>query len=459
MHRVLALLLTTFILTLPASTFAQPLDWPTLYDTSITPDLNVKLQQSDWNLILNDTTFDIEVPALFWAAQDGFESAILVSIRRKSATPINGKVSFKIDINEYNGDDPRAVSKWHNVKKLSLENGDDMDVVSEGLAWYIHSLAQNENIYPQAHHPGMANWASLTVHLANNCVEPCGAFDMGDTKTVLEPMIYLSVEQPDKQFLKNRNQWFSEETWLYKQDSASLIPEIKEAGCDPESDNSPIFNALTCTPFVQGSKTKGRKKSTLESCDLALVNDLIDMRLMLAQGAVDAFTGSPDSLFSHEKNFYIVDYASEGTCTDLPGVADDLNRQKRLHFSWDLDSAISNVNQNIYGKLSKHRGKLQLNQTGYQEQLLINDPYQGVFFRTQYNENLLRLTDLTVIQKAQQFLTDVEPILTPLLLADPNSKINNPTAHFNSLRTWLSNRAGIVRGQVCADDTSLPGCN
>ncbi len=40
-----------------------------------------------------------------------------------------------MDINEYVDG-----QTWHDLKKLSLENGDDQDVVTEGLSWYVHRL-------------------------------------------------------------------------------------------------------------------------------------------------------------------------------------------------------------------------------------------------------------------------------------------------------------------------------
>ncbi|MEK9776740.1 MAG: hypothetical protein VW339_11465, partial [Quisquiliibacterium sp.] len=137
-------LCSSAFLSFNAQALDSSLDWPALYGTNVVPDLHIKIRTTDWATILADETFEIEVPALLWASQDGDtaqQEAYLVSIRRKSATPINGKVSFKIDINEYEDMDGRAKSKWHRVKKLSLENGDDQDVISEGLSWYLHRMA------------------------------------------------------------------------------------------------------------------------------------------------------------------------------------------------------------------------------------------------------------------------------------------------------------------------------
>lgn len=449
--------LTIILLGFSLSAFSLP-DWPDLYDTAIVPELNVKLRQSDWQDILVDETFDIEVPALLWASDEGAEAtAILVSIRRKSATPINGKVSLKIDINEYEGEEPRAVGKWHGIKKLSLENGDDVDVVSEGLAWQIHQLAATESLYPPGHIPGKANWATLTVHLAADCaVQPCG-FEIGETLSILDPMIYLNVEQPDKQYLKNRNLWFSGETWLYKQDEHGLPPEVKEAGCEPEVDDSPATLALDCAPFLPGT---GHTQDTSGApmCDLNLVDRLVDMPLLLAQGAADALAGNPDGVFTHVKNFYAVDFSTEGSCSSLPTGMDGIERQKRLHFTWDLDEALANKRSSIYGKKRKNRGSTIFNQNGYQNQLLVNQEPQGIFFRKQFNENVITLTEDGFIQIVHNFLDEMEALLSSHLIADPNSKVSNPSGHFRGLKSYMTNRAEIIREEVCADAPSLQGC-
>ena len=73
-------------------------DWPSLYDPLTVPTFNITMSDADWETVKADTTFDIEVPAKFFA--DG-EDPIVVSVRRKSATALGDKVSLKIDINEY----------------------------------------------------------------------------------------------------------------------------------------------------------------------------------------------------------------------------------------------------------------------------------------------------------------------------------------------------------------------
>ena len=158
----------------------QAQDWPAVFDPLQLMTLNLQMEPADWETIRHDLTYDIEVQALLWA--DG-EVPILVSARRKScfALPSDSdpqKVSLKIDINEYVDG-----QKWHKLNKLSLENGDDVDVVAEGLAWQLHRLASGPEGYGYAYPAAMANWARVYVN---------GQY-IG---------LYLNVEQRDKQFLK-----------------------------------------------------------------------------------------------------------------------------------------------------------------------------------------------------------------------------------------------------------------
>ena len=98
-------------------------------------------------------------------------------MRRKSADALGDKVSLKIDINEY------VDQQWNGIKKLSVENGDDVDVVAEGYAWYLNRVAAESST--SGYNPGLAAWVKLVVN---------GEY-VG---------IYVNVEQPDKTFLKNR---------------------------------------------------------------------------------------------------------------------------------------------------------------------------------------------------------------------------------------------------------------
>jgi hypothetical protein len=375
--------------------------YPAVYDTNRVLHLNMTMDPGDFSTIQNDTTFDIEVPTQFWA--DG-DDPILVSVRRKSADPINGKVSYKVDINEY------VDQRWNSLNKLSLENGDDQDVVSEGFAWYMHRVASGLPSYS----PGLASWTTVTIN--------------GQSQG-----IYLNVEQVDKQFLRNRGLWKSGQTWLYKQDDIGL-PEFEEG----PTEVSPTMAVLGFEPFAPVSG-KGKKNQANDPPAgwQAIVEDNINMDAMLTLGAVNAFTGNPDELFNKGKNFFWADFAD--------GYAPANSNGERMYFPWDLDSAIHSTTASIYGQ---EKGRNRLEQGPYQE-VLLNDPQ----FRGQYNQIMLDLLEGPLsVESLTSFLDEVEPILTPYLEADANSKVSGDVAgHFNGLRQWVVQRHANVLGQVLSD--------
>jgi hypothetical protein len=393
------------------------LDWPGLYDPFTVLNLHLDLVDGDdLDIILNDTTYDIEVPAWFWA--DGEEShKILVSIRRKSATAIpneladweNKKVSFKVDINEYYEDDPRAVKTWHGIKKLSLENGDDQDVVTEGFSWYLHRLASNSGLDYQS---GLASWINLHID-----GKPMG--------------VYVNVEQPDKQYLKNRELWEGgDDTWLYKMSSIDS-PEAKEA---PEDDSenvidSPESETLCYKPF----KDKGRCDTPSDFKDQ--LNSNINMEGMLTLGAVSAFHYSPDDLFSKGKNFYY---------TDASG-------RKREYMQWDLDSAFGSMdpNTNMYNQATKGRHDV------YEKSLV---EAGDAPFREEYNDVIKYLLDDDGPFDESKLLADLkafEILLGPSLELDPNSK--DAADSFSTLAAYVTARIASMRGQLPAGPPLPPG--
>lgn len=460
------------------------LDWPAFYDPAAIRNLHIKIKRPDWDTIRADDTYEVEVPALFWTEQEEEENAFLVSVRRKSATPLlppGGvgpvKVSFKIDINEYELEDPRAHGSWHKLKKLSLENGDDVNVVAEATAWYLHRLAARSTansfpngaipgvanpdalpvIYPGGHLPGLANWATLTAHVvcsddgSGGCL-PQGAYEFDGDETEEPQGVYVNVEQPDKQFLKNRGLWESNTTWLFKQDypTSTLLPEVKEApdSCDPTVGDclSPGRAALWCAPFVPVSNT-GRKKSQLTVCNKDTIEQWVNMPILLATGAINAFSANPDELLNHEKNFFYVDYQSPDEIND-PG-----KNGRRLHLPWDLDTVFSNGTVGIYGDLSKRRRVTELRQTGFQSILLKDYDAGDLAWCTKYNGFLSAMSwSDEFAAAASAYLEQMKATLVPLLIADPNSKMGgDPEGQIDSLKSWLAARGAVVTGQITAD--------
>lgn len=315
---------------------------------------------------------------------------------------------------------------WSGLTKLSLENGDDVDVVAEGFAWYLNRAAAEVSLSGCA--PGLAAWVRLYVN---------GEY-LG---------VYVNVEQPDKSFLKNRNLYTANGTWLYKAGDIGATYGL-EVG-DPDS---PTTTALCYSPFdaysdgAETGKGKGNGKGkgsdsggtdtgcTVPDGDEAMaleLDSLIDMDAMLTQGAVSAFTMGPDALFSKGKNFYYIDF--------LDG--------RRQYIPWDLDSVFvgNSTEGSIYGTEKRWRGEMILQQSPY-EKVILNNP----FFRTRYEQIMVDLLAGPLHADAQvAFLDELESLLTPALEEDPSNNISGSVAgRFASLRNWASMRAAGIYEQV-----------
>lgn len=418
------------VTTVPGSTC------PAVFDPFQVLNLNLELNDedefgtsngiSDWEEIKADSTLDLEFKANFWA--DG-EEPIVVSVRRKSATPLfdpilnTVKVSLKIDINEFVKQD------WHDLLKLSLENGDDHHVLAEVTAWYMHQ-ASEQDFYGYA--AGCAAWVTMTVYDLKN-------------GTVDGPWVYGSVEQRDKQMLRNRHLFVKDQIVLYEQDGRGSV-EFEEGDF-----NSTTFEALCFEPFESPSEA-GACTNPIDTPDdptlATLLPSQIDMQAMLTLCANEVLAMNYDGWCTHRKNTFYLD--SEVDPVEFPDFANPGNL--RLHFPWDLDAAFANVNSHIYGKA---QGKSKISQRPMQE-IVLNHPD----FRAQFNDILLRLIDDGVVSGAEgplsvnklhTFLAQMEPVLSPLLQADGafQAQVGGTVGdQFQTLRNYISARDAIVRSLI-----------
>jgi hypothetical protein len=147
---------------------------------------------------------------------------------------------------------------------------------------------------------------------------------------------------------------------------------------------------------------------------------MVNMKGLLAMAAVDAFAANPDAIFSHSKNFYFADY---------------LSGAPRLHFPWDLDSALGGgANSNVYAQQSPY------------SDILLDVPQ----FRAQYSQILNDLVcGPLAASQIHEFLDALEPVLSAALAADPNSQIEDPIDEFfDERRTWFAQRVANVTSQI-----------
>ena len=231
--------------------------------------------------------------------------------------------------------------------------------------------------------------------------------------------VYTNVEQPDKTFLRNRNLWVPNQSWLYKQ--GEIGPPEVEAG----SGNSPTFTALSYQPFQASPAPPAGYVTQVQS--------LIDMDQMLTVGAVNAFTANFDELLTKGKNFWFADFdggASGG---------------KRLYFPWDLDAGTRRENR------QQHLPRPQ--------QYAFRVPavhYRKPGVPRQYNQIMLDLLNGPLaVAPTLEFLDQLEASLTPSLLADQYNGFGNTPAdvagEFDRIRGWMTARHANVLQQVQAD--------
>lgn len=393
--------------------------WPEVFDPTVLRTLHIEMSDVDWQIVQNDLTFDIEKPALFWA--DGEElSKLTVSVRRKSADPIPpadgvgpNKIGLKIDINNYV---PGQI--WHGIQKLSLENGDDNNYLTEGIACNIHQMASGPAGY--GYDAWRGNWVKLIVN----------GHDFG---------VYFNAEQLDKTFLENRGLYVYHETWLYQYRGAYSF--TLEIGWD-DYPRSPAVNALCFRPFRHENDPLLRPDTYCAAPTgdalVAQLDSLINMQGMLTKAAVNAFVSNPDCLFTHERNSHFLDF----------GLMDG---RKRMYFPWDVDASNFQTNTTIYGS-----------STGYQ-QMIFGNPV----LRERYRVIMCNLINGPLAASNLVALVDrVEPVLLEAIAADPYNKMGTNTiegvsAEFDDLRQKLIARVAGVRAQAqcpaCSNAANLDG--
>lgn len=378
------------VIALPGRLHGQVPGYADLYDPLQVLNLNLEMDPADWSAIKNDDSYTLVKPAYFWADD---ENKIAVSAKRKPNFANGDKVALKIDINEYFSN-----LRWHGVKKLSLENGYDADVASEGFAWYLHRRAAGNG--PDDYKPPLASWVNVTVNGQR----------LG---------LYANIEQVDKTFLRNRDRWVSDQTWLYKQ--GDIGPSELKAG----SGTNPTLETLNYKPFV----TRGPEPPPGYETQ---IQDLIDVEQFLTVGAINAFTSNPDELLNKGKNFFFADF-------DL-----DTEDGKRLYFPWDLDAVLQNTTASIYVTKT---GKM----AAYQK-YIINSPA----FHDQYNQVMLDLLNGPLaVEPCNAFLTELEQALTPSILEDPLSNLGSTpgeiAGNVDKMRNWMRDRHANVLQQVHDD--------
>ena len=425
------LLFLFIVITIVSNSFGFELDWPEVFDPELLLTLNLEMDPAHWQEVVNDMApydddlEEIDRPAYFWAAGEENQK-IYVSVRRKSGDPISpvfgpggDKISLKIDINKYNIEDPNdpaypgepnSVEMWHGIKKLSLENGDDNNVLTEGFAANVHQLASGPKGY--GYDCWRGNWVRLYVN---------GHY-YG---------VYFNAEHLDKTFLKNRNLYTWHQTWLYQyrgEHDFSL-----EIG-DDLNPRSQAVNELNFFPFAFGKSNSplypdaGIVSAPDDATLMTMLDERIDMRGMMAMAAANTFAANPDSLFTHERNSHFLDFDTD----------DPLVSRKRMYFPWDVDAALQSAQTTIFGS-----------NTDYQTLLLKDTTYKPLYDQIMTDLVNGPLSEVNLLA----FIDKIEPVLRDAFAQDPYNKFGSTgyagvDEAFDSLRVWATDRAESVRSQL-----------
>jgi len=414
---VKARIVTVVIIALCCAGSVRAQGWPEVFEPNQFLTVNLQMSTTVWNIIRKDLTFNIQMQASFWA--DG-ESPIVVGVRRKSSSALPNetdpfKVSLKIDFNQY-----VAGQEWHGLRKLSLEMGDDVDPLAEGLACNLHRMAVSPQGY--GYDAWRANWVKLYVN---------GIYRG----------VYVNNEQYDRAFLRNRG--LDNQVWMYKYVDTGYFVLEEGDELHPASDAVldicylPFANAVDPALEPTGGLCLLPDDPNMVISDM---NDWVNMQGMLSYAAVNAFASNPDDIFSYGgHNAFFMDFS------------DGSGRKRRYH-PWDMDQAMQNVTFDIY------TGPEGL--TGYQQAIL------GIpLYRRQYNRIMKDLLNGPLSQTSiNAFMDSMQPILSGALAADtynkfppdpdPNAAVAN---RFASLKTWVSDRTANVLAQVGQDQANLNG--
>ena len=374
---------------------AAAVGWPDIFDPYSVRTIYLEIATQDWDRVRfdqpsQDASWVPEV-AQAWMHGEG-EAALLVSVRRKGESDIPlpssadpRKVSLKIDINAYVPD-----QSWHDLKKLSLENGSSSPL-REGFAWLIHRQAAPLYGYAAA----LSGWVRLFVN--------------GE-----EAGVFTSTEQRDETFLRNHDLYSPTCTWLYKVDGGNLL----ELGVS----NSPAFLNLQFAPFTSGPGGGKKGDTTAPDFDTYLPQ-WIDMRGMLTLAACNAYVENTDSLFTHDgKNTFCVDF-------DPPFP------RTRRYYPWDQDTVINQGTLSIYGAAA--------NSEVYQATILEHGWYGRVY------EHILRELIEGALSAAAltNGLARMEPALTAAFATDPYVYAGGASGEFAALRQWVATRDASIRSQ------------
>lgn len=371
-----------------------------LYNPNQVLELRVEMDPSDWQTLRNSCPDGLckPPPHSYFPAFlecDGI-GPIFVGIRRKNgpADPSEGdpqKVALKIDINEFVPNQTFA-----GRSKLSLENGSDGALVTEGMAWQVYQAA------------GLVVCRSAWVNVYVN----------GDYKG-----LYSNVEQVDKTFLTEHG--LDNGGFLFKVHEQ----RTREAEANPFGFNWYPFDHPTNDPPEEPAPPDWREQATTR----------VNMPHLLAFAAAENFIANTDGVVIKMVNYWYYDWSI------LPGD-DPAGQQPRLYLPWDLDTTMKNQQFDL-PILDSGTGHLQ---QGLIEELEEGgDPYDEPTFQADYLAAYTQLlSGPLALPQVLTIINDIEPIIAAHMDADPYQQTGDAAGEFQRIRDYFQARTEFVLNEL-----------
>lgn len=370
-----------------------------LYDPNQVLNLYVTMDPADWEALRASCPGGIcgPQPYTYYTASLRCEqdAPIQVGIRRKNgkAEPSESdpqKPALKIDIDEFVPE-----QTFHGKAKLSLENGGEDSLVSEGLSWLLHQTAGVV--------ASRAAWVKVHVN--------------GDYKG-----LYIDVEQIDKTFLGDHG--IDDGGWLFKVEQQ----RTREGQPNPFAFNWYPFDHPH-TPPEQPTPPDWQSQASWR----------VNMPHLLTLAALENFIANTDGLIGQMHNYWYYDWSvfPEG-------------QQPRLYLVWDLDTSMRN-NATTYPILGQGAGHLR-------EGVIVGDPGFQAQYLEIYHDLLLgplALSQTHSLANAMEAVIstamDSDPFQTTGSAAGEFQRVRN---FFSSRTAFLLGELGD-----CPDGTCGPGEN
>ncbi|MEE9366822.1 MAG: CotH kinase family protein, partial [Dehalococcoidales bacterium] len=382
-----------------------------LFDPRRILDVNITMDAGDWDTLRFSCPggWCGEPPHPYWPATlecgDLGIGPMLVGIRRKNdvAEPSEAdpqKVSLKIDINRF-----APGQLFAGKKKLSLENGSEMAIVTEALSWNIYQAAGFIS--------GRAAWCKVYVN--------------GSYKG-----LYANVEQVDKVFLTDNG--IDNGGFLWK--DHELLGQQQRTR---ELETSP-FN-FNWYPFDHPDYMVETIPPPVDWRDQALWR--VDMPHILTLAAAENFISNQDAAIQKNTNYWYYDWSTEPN--------DDPNgQQPRLYFPWDLDTTLKG------GEIE--RGIIDQKDDGHMWEGLIEEldeagvPFAEPTFQDDYLDIYTNLLDGPLeLSKMLTLVNNIESVIVAEVDADPYTHltdVNTAEWEFKHIRDFLTARTAYVTAQL-----------